>query len=128
MYKIFNLDLKWWKNLSKIIKLSYLSVTSWYGVIHKEKLKKKHHLQLINKMKNKEYNQNNKKRNNLKMCRIKMMKIVQVIKVKRNNNPKNNNNQNKKSKLNTLSGKTLIINREFLSLSINGSNNCKIKF
>lgn len=126
-YKIFNSDLKWWKNLSKITKHSYLSVTLLYGVTRKEKLKRILHLKLINKMSNKADNKNKKRKKSLKTMRMIMMKTIKIKKVLKNKKLRNKNLR-KKSKFSTLFGKTQIINREFHYQNINGSNNWKIKF
>lgn len=125
--KIFNSDSKWWKNLSKITKLSYLSVTLWYGVTRKEKLKRILHLQLINKMDNKADNKNKKRKKSLKTMRMIMMKTIKIIKVLKNKKLRNKN-LSKKSKFSTHFGRTQIINQEFHYQSIDGSNNWKIKF
>lgn len=127
-YKIFNSDLKWWKNLSKITKLSYLSVTLWSGAIHKKKLKRTFLLQLINKMNSKADNKNKRRKKSLnKTMWMTMMKIIKITKVLKNRKLRNKNLR-KKSKFSTLFGKTQIINREFHYQNINGSNNWKIKF
>lgn len=125
--KIFNSDSKWWKNLSKITKHSYLSVTLLYGVTRKEKLKRILHLKLINKMSNKADNNNKKRKKSLKTMRMIMMKTIKIKKVLKNKKLRNKNLR-KKSKFSTLFGKTQIINREFHYQNINGSNNWKIKF
>lgn len=126
-YKIFNSDLKWWKNLSKITKHSYLSVTLLYGVTRKEKLKRILHLKLINKMSKKADNKNKKRKKSLKTMRMIMMKTIKIKKVLKNKKLRNKNLR-KKSKFSTLFGKIRIINQEFHCQSINGSNNWKIKF
>lgn len=125
--KTFNSDLKWWKNLLKTTKHSYLSVTLWHGTTRKEKLKRILHLQLINRMDNKGDNKNKRRKKTPKTTLRIMMRIIKMIKVLKNKKLKNNN-PNKKNKFSILFGRTLIINREFHYQSMNGSNNCKIKY
>jgi len=104
-----------------------LSVTLWYGVTRKEKLKRILHLQLINKMDNKADNKNKKRKKSLKTMRMIMMKTIKIIKVLKNKKLRNKN-LSKKSKFSTHFGRTQIINQEFHYQSIDGSNNWKIKF
>ena len=102
-------------------------MTLWHGATRKEKLKRILHLQLINRTDSKVDNQNKSKKKTPKTTLRIMMRIIKMIKVSKSKKLKNNN-QGKKSKFSILFGKTLIINPESHYRSMNGSNNCKIKF
>lgn len=78
-------------------------------------------------MDNKGDNKNKRRKKTPKTTLRIMMRIIKMIKVLKNKKLKNNN-PNKKNKFSILFGRTLIINREFHYQSMNGSNNCKIKY